>query len=66
MGDTPVRVTRTPDGRSSWAPFVQPDGDIFFVSDREGKREVYRLDGASAVRVTNTPGGWESWLRDWE
>jgi hypothetical protein len=33
----------------------------FFVSNRDGKREVYRLSGAGVERVTHTPGYAESW-----
>jgi hypothetical protein len=33
----------------------------FFVSNRDGKREVYRLSGAGVERVTHTPGYDESW-----
>jgi hypothetical protein len=33
----------------------------FFVSNRDGKREVYRLSGAGVERVTHTPGYGESW-----
>jgi len=32
-----------------------------FVSDREGKREIYRLTEGEVVRVTHTPGHGESW-----
>ena len=33
-----------------------------FTSNRDGKREVYRLDDqGNAIRVTNTPTGAESW-----
>jgi len=33
-----------------------------FVSNRDGRREIYRLTGAGEVeRVTHTPGGAESW-----
>jgi len=35
---------------------------LAFVSDRDGKREIYRLTKAGeVVRVTNTPGDGESW-----
>jgi serine/threonine protein kinase len=35
---------------------------VLFTSDRDGKREVYRLTGAREVtRVTYTPGNGESW-----
>jgi hypothetical protein len=33
----------------------------FFVSNRDGKLEVYRLSGAGVERVTHTPGYAESW-----
>jgi len=33
----------------------------FFVSNRDGKREVYRLSGVGVERVTHTPGYDESW-----
>ena len=39
-----------------------PDGAILFTSDRDGKREVYRLTGAGEVaQITHTPGNGESW-----
>ena len=33
----------------------------FFVSNRDGKREVYRLSGVGVERVTHAPGYAESW-----
>jgi serine/threonine-protein kinase len=49
---TAVVLTSTP----------QPFGSLHFVSDRSGKREVYRLTrAAETVRVTHTPGTGESW-----
>jgi hypothetical protein len=41
---------------------LTPDGAILFTSDRDGKREVYRLTGAGEVtQITHTPGNGESW-----
>jgi hypothetical protein len=41
---------------------LTPDGAILFTSDRDGKREVYRLTGAGEVtQITHTPGNSESW-----
>ena len=41
---------------------MSPDGILFFTSDRDGKREVYRLNGAGEViQVTCTLGNGESW-----
>jgi Tol biopolymer transport system component len=45
----------------SWVPYPEEDGDILFTSSRNGRPEVYRLEGAEAVRITHTPGGAGSW-----
>jgi Tol biopolymer transport system component len=38
------------------------NGSLLFVSNREGKREVYRLSTTGqSIRVTHTPGAGESW-----
>jgi len=34
---------------------------IYFVSNRDGKDEIYRFEGSMTVRVTNTVGARESW-----
>jgi hypothetical protein len=39
---------------------VAPHTEVF-VSDRDGKREIYQLTGDEVVRVTHTPGDSESW-----
>jgi Tol biopolymer transport system component len=40
----------------------ETDGGILFTSNREGKREVYRLSTTGqSIRVTHTPGDGESW-----
>jgi hypothetical protein len=42
------------------------DDTILFTSDRDGKREIYRLTGAGeTVRLTHTPGNGESWSPVW-
>ncbi len=52
---TAISVATSPTGSSL-------ESYLAFVSDRDGKREVYRLTGAGeAVRVINTPGNGESW-----
>ena len=38
------------------------DDTVLFTSDRDGKREIYRLTGTGELeRVTYTPGNGESW-----
>ncbi len=40
----------------------ETNGGILFVSNREGKREIYRLSTTGqSIRVTHTPGDGESW-----
>src|SRR4030065_1302144 len=36
-------------------------GELLFTSDRDGKREIYRLSGRGAERITFTSGDSESW-----
>ncbi len=61
-----VRVTNTPGNGGSWSPAVVPDGTVLFTSDRDGKREIYRLTKAGEViRVTYTSGNGESWSPAW-
>jgi hypothetical protein len=37
------------------------DDAVLFTSDRDGGREVYRLNRGETVRLTHTPGDGESW-----
>jgi len=46
----------------NWSPALEPGGSILFTSDRDGKREIYRMTSSGeVVQVTNTPGAGESW-----
>ncbi len=38
---------------------------ILFTSDRDGKREIYRLRGGQVEQMTQTPGRGESWSPVW-
>jgi Tol biopolymer transport system component len=54
-------------------PTVEPAGGpalevgegILFTSNRDGKREIYRLRAGQVERLTETPGRWESWSPVW-
>jgi Tol biopolymer transport system component len=54
-------------------PAVEPAGGaslevgegILFSSNRDGKKEVYRLQAGQAERLTDTPGRSESWSPSW-
>ena len=37
------------------------NSSLYFVSNRSGKDEIYRLRDTGAERLTSTPGGGESW-----
>jgi Tol biopolymer transport system component len=45
-------------------PVGQGDG-ILFTSNRDGKREIYRLHAGQVERLTETPGRAESWSPVW-
>jgi len=58
-----ARWTHSPGDSESWGPEVGADGALMFTSNRDGKRELYRMDPSGEVRrVTLTPGRAESWL----
>ena len=42
-------------------PVLSLSGNLYFTSDRGGKREIYRLINGIVEPVTNTPGSFESW-----
>ena len=46
-------------------PVVETGEGILFTSNRDGKREIYRLRGGQVERVTQTPGRGESWSPVW-
>jgi len=52
------------DEPASQAPLGQGDG-ILFTSNRDGKREIYRLHAGQSERLTETPGRGESWSPVW-
>lgn len=53
----------------AWRSFLNPtnpgvtgDGSkIYFVSDQDGKKEIFHLENGSRIQVTHTPGQFESW-----
>lgn len=58
-GGEPRRLTRDPSS-SDTRPRFGPDGkSLYFLSDRSGKDQVWRLllEGGEAERVTDLPGG---------
>ena len=57
-----VRWTQTPGDSESWDPVMDSGGTMVFTSDRDGKREVYRIEPSGEVlRWTHSPAGSESW-----
>jgi len=59
---TVERVTNTPAGYESWAPAYMLGGGLYFTSNRDGKSEIYRLNGVGGIeRGTNTAGTSGSW-----
>ncbi len=46
-------------------PVLEVGEGILFTSNRDGKREVYRLSGGKAERLTETRGRSESWSPSW-
>jgi len=65
-----LRWTHSPAGSESWNPTLTPDGRVLFVSNRDGKREIYRVVSAAngrmeasgeVLRWTHSPGDSESW-----
>ena len=51
-------------GPADQAPLGQGDG-ILLTSNRDGKREIYRLHAGQSERLTETPSRWESWSPVW-
>jgi tetratricopeptide (TPR) repeat protein len=57
-----LRITDAADGIESWSPITDGSGNLYFVSNRDGKMEIYILRSDSSVtRVTYTEGEAESW-----
>jgi Tol biopolymer transport system component len=44
---------------------LKPGAGILFTSNRDGKREIYRLHAGQAERLTESPGRAESWSPVW-
>ena len=63
VGATPTTVVTAAEAMGTLHPTsASSESYLTFVSDRDGKREVYRLTGAGeVVRVTYTPDNGESW-----
>ncbi len=58
------RFQLTRGDKSANSPQFSPDGkQIYFASDRDGKRQIYRiaLAGGEAVKVTSLPDGFSSY-----
>ncbi len=53
------------DAESIYQPGWTPDGQLYFVSDRDGWWKLYRLDKASSVVVANAPPGAEFGRPQW-
>jgi Tol biopolymer transport system component len=58
-GGTPV----PPEGEGTLV--LETGEGILFTSNRDGKRDLYRLRGGQVERVTHTPGPGESWAPVW-
>lgn len=50
----------------NWDPILGPNRTLYFTSNRDGKMEVYSMDGrtGAVTRVTNTPHGSETWTAE--
>ena len=59
--ETVVEPTGEPSGR----PILEVGEGILFTSNRDGKREIYRLRAGKVERLTETPGRSESWSPSW-
>jgi serine/threonine protein kinase len=61
-GKNLTKITQASEGTRNWSPDSGFDQNIYFVSDRDGKAEIYRINQAGKVeRLTHTPGQAESW-----
>ena len=61
-GDNVNKITETTGGTRNWSPSKSFGGVLYFVSNRDGKIEIYSIDGdAKVLRITSTPGDAESW-----
>ena len=61
-GKNLTKITQTTEGVKNWSPVQGIDGNLYFVSNRDGKAEIYRMNQTGVVaRVTNTPRQAESW-----